>query len=270
MNPTRRDSAPTDRRGERDRFPAPAALLLLAVAIATGTALAAGGGHPSPGAEVRVPISRLRMAETGGAFDANPCLQCHEDIGSQAGTWNGRRFSHTPHVERAGLDCSFCHTSLQQHGGITLSGVAACNECHHELSAPGSCGRCHAGAKGAPDRVFETEVGPFDHGMHAAAGFPCTGCHQGASMSTANLECTTCHAAHHRPEAGCRACHEPGSVPAHPDVVHESGCTGCHGEAAAWIDRWTREVCSVCHTDRDDHHAGTSCALCHIVPPLGG
>lgn len=263
MNANRPEPGPTGRRGGARRRPAAPAALLILVATA-GAALAAGAARSL--AEASRPSGTANPVTEQGS---NPCLQCHEGIETQAGTWNGRRFSHEPHVGRAGLDCSFCHTSLQQHGGITLSGVGACNECHHELSAPGSCGRCHAGATGAPDRVFETKVGPFDHGMHAAAGFPCTACHKGASMSTAALECTTCHAAHHRPEAGCRACHEPESVPAHPTVVHESGCASCHGESAAWIDRWTREVCAVCHTDRDDHYAGTSCALCHIVPPLG-
>ncbi|MDT8436305.1 MAG: hypothetical protein RRA92_06070 [Gemmatimonadota bacterium] len=208
-------------------------------------------------------------AQENGDTPANPCLQCHQDVARQAAPWQGRRFSHEPHVARAELACAFCHTGLQAHGGITLTGPAACDDCHHGRTAAGSCSRCHRGATGAPDRVFETDVGPFDHPRHVATGFACSGCHVGRSMSAAALDCTTCHGAHHRTEAVCLACHEPGSVPEHPPAVHAEGCVVCHGDGAAWIDRWSREVCSVCHTKRTDHFAGRPCAVCHIVPQPG-
>jgi hypothetical protein len=195
-------------------------------------------------------------------------MQCHADIAGQAGTWNGRRFSHAPHLERANLACSFCHTPIESHGGVKLEGVGACNDCHHNRTSGASCSRCHEGGVGAPRNIIEHEIGDFDHTHHAAAGLACTTCHSGSTMSAVQVECMACHEAHHRPDAGCLACHDPGTTPEHPKQVHLDGCTGCHGDNASWIDSWSRETCIVCHTDKTPHYPDRPCALCHLVPEI--
>ncbi len=212
---------------------------------------------PSPAAAQEEPVS-------GG----NPCLQCHEGIAAQQGTWNGRRFTHTPHLERANLDCTFCHTPLEQHGGMRFESVAACNDCHHARTSGTSCSRCHRAGEEGPEGVIAHEIGDFEHRRHTLSGVSCTTCHSGATMSAASIECTACHAVHHRPESTCLACHRAGSVPEHPTQVHVDGCAACHGENGQWIDRWTRETCSVCHVGRVEHYPDRPCTVCHIVPPF--
>jgi len=235
------------RRGKRFmRLTAPAAALFLTF-----------GANAS--AEAQQPESNV---------SGNPCLQCHEGIETQAGTWNGRRFTHTPHLERANLDCTFCHTAMEQHGGMKLEGVAACNDCHHNRSSGASCSVCHAVGTGAPQGIIAHEVGDFDHARHGGAGLPCTTCHTGSTMSASQVDCVACHAVHHQPESSCLACHRAGTTPQHPTEVHVAGCTGCHGETSGWIDTWTRETCAVCHTGREEHYPERPCVLCHIVPSI--
>ncbi len=239
--------AQSGRRGERvSRFAASAAVLLLTFS----------------------PINAAAAQQSASRPSGNPCLQCHTGIENQSATWNGRRFTHAPHLERAKLDCTFCHTSMEQHGGTKLQSAAACNDCHHTRTSGSSCSRCHSGGAGAPKGLVAHQAGDFDHGRHTAAGLTCVTCHAGASMSTANVDCMACHTAHHRPESTCVACHRAGTTPGHPIEIHVSGCQGCHGEKSAWIDRWTRETCAVCHTGREGHYPERPCALCHIVPSM--
>jgi hypothetical protein len=234
--------------GARSRFPA-ATLAGLAALLALAT--------PSTAQEPQ------------GQAQENPCLQCHEQIGSRTAVWKGRRFPHGRHIEDAKLECSFCHTPLQEHGGITLESVTACDNCHHVLTSSSSCSRCHEGAAGAPKGILALPKGDFDHAHHVAAGVPCASCHKGRTMSAKGLACENCHSSHHRPEADCLACHRPGSVPEHPKEAHTM-CAACHGEKAAFLTRWTRTECLVCHTDRADHYPEGNCAVCHIVPPPEG
>jgi len=206
--------------------------------------------------------------EPAATPSGNPCMQCHEGIENQAGTWNGRRFTHTPHLERANLDCTFCHTPMEQHGGTKLEGVAACNDCHHNRTSGASCSVCHSDGIAAPQGILAHEVGDFDHALHGGAGLPCTTCHVGDTMTAGNVDCVACHSEHHKPESTCVACHRVGTTPEHPTEVHIAGCTGCHGESSEWIDRWTRETCAVCHTGRAAHYPERPCAVCHIVPSI--
>jgi len=232
------------RRGARlGRLAAPAAALILTFGVASNGAAQEAAAAPS----------------------SNPCMQCHEGIESQAGTWNGRQFTHTPHLERANLDCTFCHTPMEEHGGTKLEGVSACNDCHHNRSSGASCSVCHSDGIAAPQGILAHEVGDFDHALHGGAGLPCKTC-QGATMTASNIDCVACHSEHHRPESTCVACHRVGTTPEHPTEVHVAGCAECHGESSEWIDRWTRETCAVCHTGREAHYPERPCAVCHIVP----
>ncbi len=237
-------------------------LISTASAAVLASVLIVGGAAPAAAQE---PAAGVQAAAEGAG---NPCMQCHSDIAAQAGTWNGRRFSHAPHLERANLACSFCHTPIESHGGMKLAGVAACNDCHHNRTSGASCSRCHEGGVGAPAGIIEHEIGDFDHTHHTAAGLTCTTCHAGSQMSAVKVECMACHESHHRPEAGCLACHDPGTTPEHPKQVHLDGCIGCHGDSASWIDTWTRETCTVCHTDKVAHYPDRPCAVCHLVPEI--
>lgn len=211
---------------------------------------------------------RMPEVDLGPTPAENVCVRCHLGVEHQTGQFRGARFDHTPHVLRAGLSCSNCHTPLDQHGGITLTSRSSCDGCHHSAIKPLNCARCHSGPGGAPEGPYELSVGDFSHAPHRAAGLACSECHKPPGMSAANLNCDGCHDRHHQPAASCLGCHRGGVLAEHPAAAH-SGCVQCHGTAIAGITHWTREVCTVCHADRVDHNAPTNCTNCHRIPALG-
>lgn len=210
---------------------------------------------------------RLPEVDLGPSIGENACLRCHMGIENQAGQWEGRAFPHEPHLARANLSCSFCHSPMEDHGKVSLASPQICSDCHH--SGAIACETCHEGTPGPPDGVIRTPTGDFPHGRHTELGFGCATCH-GESPGRPGAElCETCHGAHHQPEAECLACHREGVKQKHPPVAHE-GCALCHGDAVAGIDEWSRNVCTVCHNDRVDHYAPNDCQACHPQTPLGG
>jgi hypothetical protein len=207
--------------------------------------------------------------ELGPTLGGNVCLQCHLDIGEQAGPFAGRRFDHTPHVQRADIACTECHTPLDEHGGITLADRSSCDNCHHRTVDPLNCASCHRGPGGAPTGTITTEIGDFTHSVHRARGFECAQCHTAPSMRAEGLSCDNCHAFHHQPERTCLSCHKGNVLQTHPAAAH-SGCNLCHGDKTAFITEWTRQVCTVCHADKLEHNAPADCHLCHTMPEPGG
>jgi hypothetical protein len=151
-----------------------------------------------------------------------------------------------------------------------LEGVASCNACHHRRIGPMNCARCHEGAGGAPEEPRSHPTGDFPHTPHMEAGFECSMCHQPPAMSATEVRCETCHELHHQPDASCMSCHGDRAKPKHALAFAHLQCTQCHGDKAAGLTRWTRQVCTVCHTDKVEHNAPADCHLCHEMAPLGG
>jgi nitrate/TMAO reductase-like tetraheme cytochrome c subunit len=213
--------------------------------------------------------------DLGPSLEENTCLQCHVGVERQAGVFDGRAFAHEQHVLGGGLECATCHTPLAEHGGITLTSAASCDGCHHRVIGPMNCARCHEGAGGAPAAPVEHAVGRFPHTTHQNAGFPCAMCHAPPAMDASAVQCASCHGPHHQPARDCQACHQGvvgQAVKAkHPGAMVHGACKACHGDKVTGITQWSRQVCTVCHTDRVDHNAPVACDRCHEMPsPPGG
>jgi hypothetical protein len=206
--------------------------------------------------------------DLGPELGANICLQCHLGIEEKTARVDGRTFDHEPHVARAGLECTQCHTQLEEHGGTMVADAATCNACHHATAEPSTCANCHTGPAGAPAQPVATAIGDFPHSTHREAGLNCSVCHNAPDMSAAGLDCQTCHLLHHQTKNNCLACHRGGVQQIHPPVAH-SGCSLCHGDGAAFISEWTRQVCTACHADKVEHNQGVDCHLCHTMPEPG-
>jgi hypothetical protein len=92
-------------------------------------------------------------------------------------------FSHKHHVQDDGIDCRYCHTSVEKSGFAGLPSTEICMSCHSQLwtQAPVLApvresltartrlrwNRVHD----LPDFVF------FDHSIHVAKGIGCATCH---------------------------------------------------------------------------------------------
>jgi hypothetical protein len=92
-------------------------------------------------------------------------------------------FSHEHHVEGLGIDCRFCHTSVEKSPFAGMPSTETCMKCHQEIwkdspvlapvresyrtGKPLAWNRVH----NLPDFVY------FDHSVHVQKGIPCQVCH---------------------------------------------------------------------------------------------
>lgn len=116
-------------------------------------------------------------------------------------------FSHAHHVGGLGLDCRYCHTSVEESATAGLPPTHTCMTCHSqiwtnaELLAPVR----QSLATGKPIRWNRVNTLPdyvfFNHSIHVAKGVACTTCHgpvdtmpltwKGASLQMS--WCLDCH-----------------------------------------------------------------------------
>jgi hypothetical protein len=92
-------------------------------------------------------------------------------------------FSHEHHVAQLGIDCRYCHTSVEQSSFAGIPPTATCMNCHRqiwtnaELLAPVR----ESYAKGTPLRWARVHDLPdfvyFNHSIHVAKGIGCVTCH---------------------------------------------------------------------------------------------
>lgn len=92
-------------------------------------------------------------------------------------------FSHQHHVSGLGLDCRYCHTSVEESADAGMPATHICMTCHSQIwtnasilapvreslaeSRPIHWNRVYT----LPDYVY------FDHSIHIAKGIGCTECH---------------------------------------------------------------------------------------------
>jgi hypothetical protein len=165
-------------------------------------------------------------------------------------------FSHGHHVGSLGIDCRYCHTSVEQSRFAGLPPTHTCMTCHSQLWTNAAVLEPvrRSLAEGRPIRWKRVNELPdyvfFDHSIHVAKGVGCTTCHgpvdtmplmrQAAPLTMG--WCLDCHAnpqAHLRPEGEIYAGHwtPPPDQEARGaalirhygiDTGHLSDCSVCH------------------------------------------
>jgi hypothetical protein len=92
-------------------------------------------------------------------------------------------FSHQHHVDGLGLDCRYCHTSVEKSRFAGLPPTETCMTCHSQLytNAPmlAPVRKSLADRKPIPWQRVNTlpDYVYFDHSIHIAKGVGCTTCH---------------------------------------------------------------------------------------------
>jgi hypothetical protein len=164
-------------------------------------------------------------------------------------------FSHKHHVGDDGIDCRYCHTTVETSAHAGLPSTAVCLGCHaqiyrdqpmlaplHESAAqhrPIAWQRVHV----LPDFVY------FDHAVHVAKGVACVECHGRVDQMPLAWRarpmqmqwCLDCHrapAAHLRPKAEEFALDAPAPTPAQAAALARAArlesprrmtdCSTCH------------------------------------------
>ncbi len=124
-------------------------------------------------------------------------------------------FSHEHHVSGLGIDCRFCHTSVERSAFAGLPPTQVCMGCHAQLwkdspmlepvraslrsGEPLAWTRVHD----LPDFVY------FDHSIHLAKGIGCESCHGRVDemplvRKVKSLHMEFCLDCHRHPELGVR------------------------------------------------------------------
>jgi hypothetical protein len=92
-------------------------------------------------------------------------------------------FSHEHHVGRLGLDCRYCHTSVERSAFAGLPPTGACMTCHSQLftNAKMLAPARESLASGKPIHWNRVNNLPdyvyFDHSVHVQNGVGCSTCH---------------------------------------------------------------------------------------------
>src|SRR5580692_11727799 len=71
-------------------------------------------------------------------------------------------FSHRHHAGELGIDCRYCHTSVESSSFAGLPPTQTCMTCHSQI---------WTSVNALPDLVY------FDHSIHVSKGIGCTTCH---------------------------------------------------------------------------------------------
>ena len=118
-------------------------------------------------------------------------------------------FSHKHHVADVGIDCRYCHASVEQSAFAGLPPTHTCMTCHSQLftDQPMLAPVIRSFESGNPmrwNRVHDLpDFAYFDHSIHVAKGVGCTTCHGAIermplTWRTAPLQmqwCLDCHRA---------------------------------------------------------------------------
>jgi hypothetical protein len=164
-------------------------------------------------------------------------------------------FSHQHHVGEVGLDCRYCHATVETSAFAGMPSVSTCMTCHSQLFAdqamfaplldswqagtPLTWTRVHD----LPDFVY------FNHAAHVAGGVGCISCHGDVAhmplmRREAPLTMKWCLDCHRHPE---RAVRERGDVFALKAPDARDDALGMHLVDTYRIDTRRLTDCSVCH-----------------------
>jgi hypothetical protein len=164
-------------------------------------------------------------------------------------------FSHKHHVGDLGLDCRFCHASVENEATPGMPSAQLCLGCHSQLfadepllaplrqSVESNQPIAWAHLSRLPDYVY------FDHSVHLAKGVACVECHgrvdQMPLMSRQNeMTMKWCVACHENPAPHLR---EPAQVFEMPPPTLTSAQHAAVAAHARLEPRQRLTDCSTCH-----------------------
>jgi hypothetical protein len=120
-------------------------------------------------------------------------------------------FSHQHHVAGLGIDCRYCHASVEESAFAGLPATRVCMNCHQQIWANSPMlepvrDSLRTGKSITWNRVHNlAEFVYFNHGIHVKKGIGCTTCHgpidrMPLTWQHASLHMEWCLDCHRRPE----------------------------------------------------------------------
>jgi hypothetical protein len=163
-------------------------------------------------------------------------------------------FSHDHHVGQIGIDCRYCHTSVETSSSAGIPPTATCMNCHSQIwsDSPVLEPVRRSFASGQPlqwTRVHDVaDFVYFDHSVHVNRGVGCVSCHgrvdQMPLMRRENtLQMEWCLQCHRHPERHVRPMNEVFNMQWEPPS--DGGALGRQLVQERKIESLTN--CSTCH-----------------------
>jgi hypothetical protein len=176
-------------------------------------------------------------------------------------------FSHAHHVGQLGIDCRYCHTTVETSGFANVPPTKTCMNCHQQIwqgadllapvrdsfkaDKPIEWNRVH----NLPHYVY------FNHSIHVAKGVGCASCHgrldeMNLTMQASTLLMEWCIACHRAPENHLRPKEEVTSMTYTPEKYGKDhhGVAKPQKELGLELkkeykvrDAITMTSCSMCH-----------------------
>jgi hypothetical protein len=166
-------------------------------------------------------------------------------------------FSHKHHVGELGIDCRYCHTSVEKSSFAGLPPTQTCMTCHSQIwtNAPmlepvrasyrDNQSISWIRVNALPDYVY------FNHSIHVAKGVGCTTCHGPIAQMPLTYKANTlymgwCLDCHRQPEKNLR----PKSEVFNPNYVQPSNQMELGAQLAKEYHLQplkTLQSCSTCH-----------------------
>ncbi|HEY3855434.1 MAG TPA: cytochrome c3 family protein [Verrucomicrobiae bacterium] len=165
-------------------------------------------------------------------------------------------FSHRHHADQLGIDCRYCHTSVEKSAFAGVPDSSTCMTCHSQLftDAPLLAPVRQSLATGVPLRWNRANKVPdfvfFNHSIHVAKGIGCAVCHGPVNKmplmwKSKTLYMKWCLDCHRQPDKFIRPRDEVFNMNWQPpkDQIHQ----GTSLVAKYHIDTSTMTDCSTCH-----------------------
>jgi hypothetical protein len=125
------------------------------------------------------------------------------------------QFSHERHVAGNGIDCRYCHTSVERSAFAGIPPTRICMNCHSEIFSTSPFlepvrASFRSGRSIVWNRVHDLpDFVYFDHSIHVAKGVGCTTCHGPVDRmplmwQEQSLQMSWCLDCHRHPEAYVR------------------------------------------------------------------
>jgi hypothetical protein len=139
--------------------------------------------HPVFNTLSRATLAAIALGPVLVLVTADQLQRSQYASGSEIATSQPVPFSHQHHVAGLGIDCRYCHTSVEKSAFAGIPPASTCMSCHREVwsdapllapirasfssKQPVPWRRVHD----LPDYVY------FDHSVHLAKGVGCVSCH---------------------------------------------------------------------------------------------
>lgn len=164
------------------------------------------------------------------------------------------QFSHKHHVGDDGIDCRYCHTSVETSSNAGMPSTQVCMQCHSQLFSDASMLESVRASfrNNTPlpwTRVYQLpDFVYFNHSVHVNAGFGCATCHGQVDQmpqiaKATSLQMTWCLECHRNPAQYIRPRDQVFSMTWKPPmdqlalgrqlvaqygVVSRTNCSTCH------------------------------------------